>query len=192
MGSDVRVRVQNESGHKLPTGHIEGRRVFLNVIFTDPQQKVLAEHGGWSPLTGDLTGLSTTVFEMVLGLSATAAAKTGLPMGPTAHMSLADVVVKDNRIPPRGFTNAAYEAVGAGAVQSTYADGQHWADVPFSIPNGATHVKVRLLYQTVTREYIEALVTGNRTNNTGKELESLWLQTDRDPPIAMAIAELDL
>jgi hypothetical protein len=191
-GTDVRVRVQNESGHKLPTGHIEGRRVFLNVIFTDAQEKVLAEHGGWSPMTGDLTGLPTTVFEMIIGLTAEAAKQTGLPPGPTTHMSLADVVVKDNRIPPRGFTVAAYEAVGAGAVPSTYADGENWAEVPFSVPKGATHVKARLLYQTVTREYVEALVNGNKTNGWGKELESLWLQTDRDPPITMAIAEMDL
>ena len=192
VGTDVRVRVDNESGHKLPTGHIEGRRVFLNVIFTDAQQKVLAEHGGWSPLTGDLTGLPTTIFEMFIGLSPEAAKKTGLPAGPTTHMSLADIVVKDNRIPPRGFTNAAYEAVGAGAVPPLYGDGQNYAEVPYSIPNGATHVKVRLVYQTVTREYVEALVNGNKTDNRGKDLESLWLQTDRDPPIAMAITELDL
>lgn len=192
VGSDVQVRVQNESGHKLPTGHIEGRRVFLNVIFTDPQQKVLAEHGGWSPLTGDMTGLPTTIFEMIIGLSAEAAKKTGLAEGPTTHMALADMVVKDNRIPPRGFSNATYEALGAGAVQATYADGQHWADAAFPIPAGATHVKVRLLYQTVTREYIDALVSGNKTNTWGKDLESLWLQTDRAPPIAMAIAEQDL
>ena len=192
VGTDLSVRVQNESGHKLPTGHIEGRRVFLNVTFTDAQQKVVAEHGGWSMLTGDLTGLPTTIFEMHIGLTPEAAQKTGLPAGPTTHMSLADVVVKDNRIPPRGFSNATFEAAGAGAVGATYADGQHWADVTFPIPAGATHVKVRLLYQTVTREYIDALVSGNKTNDWGKLLEGLWMQTGRDPPIEMAVGDLNL
>lgn len=190
--SQIQVRVQNESGHKLPTGHIEGRRVFLDVIFTDATNAILAEHGRWDPQTGDLGGAPTTVFEMEIGLSPTAAKLTGLPAGPTTHMSLADVVVKDNRIPPRGFANAAFDAVGAGAVGATYADGQHWADVPFTIPQGATHVKVRLLYQTVTREYVDALVKGNKTDGWGAELESLWLQTNRAPPIEMAVVEASI
>ncbi len=191
-GAQVVVRVTNESGHKLPTGHIEGRRVFLEVKFTDGANAVLTHHGRWNPATGDLEGAPTTVFEMEIGLSPTAAKLTGLPAGPTTHMSLADVVVSDNRIPPRGFSNVAFGAVGAGAVGATYADGQHWADVPFAIPNGATKVEVRLLYQTVTREYVEALAKGNKTDGWGTELQSLWLATGRAPPIEMASTQLSL
>ena len=42
---------------------------------------------------------------------------------------LNNVVVKDNRIPPRGFTNAAFEAFDGAPVGATYADGQYWDDV---------------------------------------------------------------
>lgn len=34
-GSVLAVRVINEGGHKLPTGHIEGRRVWTHVSFAD-------------------------------------------------------------------------------------------------------------------------------------------------------------
>lgn len=191
-GSSLVVRVENESGHKLPTGHIEGRRVFLDVVFADVNDSTLVEHGAWDQQTGLLGGAPTAVFEMTIGLSPGAAKVTGLPAGPTTHMSLADTVVSDNRIPPRGFNNVAYAAVGAGPVGATYADGQNWADVPFAIPPNATHVKVRLLYQTVTAEYIEALANGNKTNSSGAELKSLWIQTSRAPPIEMDSVELDL
>ena len=35
------------------------------------------------------------------------AAATGLPEGVNLHLALANKKYKDNRIPPRGFTNAA-------------------------------------------------------------------------------------
>ena len=191
-GAKLRLRVTNESGHKLPTGHIEGRRVWPRVQIFGAQQNVLADWGRWDATTGDLDATNTTVFEMHIGLSADAAKRTGLPAGPTTHMSLADVIVKDNRIPPRGFANAPYEAAGAGAVGATYADGQHWADLEWTLPQGAVRAKVTLYYQTVTREYVEALAKGNHTDNWGQTLEQLWKQTQMGPPIEITTKEIAL
>lgn len=191
-GATLVARVTNEGGHKLPTGHIEGRRAWPYVQIFDAQQKLLAEYGKWDATTGDLDDKTTTVFEMHIGLSPDAAKRTGLPAGPTTHMSLADVIVKDTRIPPRGFANAAFDAAGAGAVGATYADGQHWADVKFAIPQGGTRAKVTVFYQTVTREYVEALVKGNHTDSWGQTLESLWKQTGMGPPIAITTKEITL
>jgi hypothetical protein len=155
--TSLRVRVENRSGHKIPTGHIEGRRMWIGVVFTDEAGAVVSEAGKWDPATGDLDAHATTVFEMHVGLSPAAAAKTGLAAGVTTHMALADLVVKDNRIPPLGFSNSAYEAAAAGAVGATYADGQNWADVDFVLPPGARRARAPLWYQTVTREYVDAL-----------------------------------
>lgn len=188
----LHARVTNRSGHKIPTGHIEGRRIWLDVVFTDASGTVLAEDGRWDPATGDLDETTTTVFEMAIGLSPQAAAATGLEAGVTMHMSLADLVVKDNRIPPAGFVNAAYEAAGAGAVGATYADGQNWADVGFAIPAGASHAHVTLWYQSVTRRYVEGLRDGNRTDLWGATLYSLWQSSGNGPPIAMATADIAL
>ncbi len=186
------VRVTNESGHKIPTGHIEGRRIFVAVEFLDASGAVLREHGHYDTKTAHLDEASTVVYEMHVGLSAGAAALTGYPAGVTTHMALADVIEKDNRIPPRGFDNAAYEAGGAPAVGTIYADGQHWSDTAFAIPSGAAAVSVRLHYQTVTRHYIEALRDGNHTNSKGQELFDLWVQSGKCVPIEMASMATDL
>lgn len=182
----VVVRVTNESGHKIPTGHIEGRRIWVNVQFLDSAGALLRENGHYDAVEAHLDEASTVIYEMHVALSPEAAAITGYPPGVTTHMALADTIAKDNRIPPRGFNNALYSAAGAPAVGSVYADGQHWSDTPFAAPEGAAAVVVTLYYQTVTRHYIEALRNGNHTNNKGQELYDLWEQTGRGAPVEMA------
>jgi hypothetical protein len=179
----LHVRIFNESGHKLPTGHIEGRRAWLNVKFFDAADALLAEYGHYDAAQAELDEASTRVYEMKIGLSPEAAQLTGYSAGETTHMSLADIIVKDSRIPPRGFDNAVYESCGAPAVAWSYADGQYWDDAYFGIPAGAVRAEVSAYYQTVTRHYIEALRDGNHTDQMGQTLYDLWLQTNKGAPI---------
>jgi hypothetical protein len=184
------IRVINQTGHKLPTGHIEGRRVFLNIKFFDAQGQIVREHGHYDSATAHLDEASTVVYEMKVGLSAQAAASTGLPSGVTTHMALADTIEKDNRIPPRGFSNQAFEAAGAPVVGAVYADGHFWDDVLFDIPLGAVRAKATVYYQTVTAHYIEALRDANYTDDWGKTLHRLWVATNRCPPIEITSGEI--
>lgn len=186
------VRVTNETGHKLPTGHIEGRRAFLTVKIFDAAGALLREYGHYDEATAELDESSTRVYEMHVGLSDEAAAHTGLPPGRTTHMALADTIVKDNRIPPRGFRNATYAAAGAPVVDATYADGQYWDEASFAIPLGAARATVTLRYQTVTAEYIEALRDGNVTDEWGEILHGLWERTDKAPPLTITSARISL
>ena len=41
------VRIINYTGHKLPTGYPEGRRMWLNVQFFDDQEELIIEHGAY-------------------------------------------------------------------------------------------------------------------------------------------------
>lgn len=182
----LNARVTNESGHKLPTGHIEGRRVWVHVEFKDAQGATIAERGAYDAATATLDTASTTVFEMHVGLSPDAAALTGLPAGETTHMALANTIEKDTRIPPRGFNNAVFEAAGAPVVGATYADGQYWADLPYIIPSGAASARVGVYYQNTPREYIEHLRDANVTDSWGTLLHTLWVATGRGAPIEMA------
>lgn len=191
-GAELVARVINQTGHKIPTGHIEGRRIWLNVRFLDGDGAVVGEHGHYDTAEATLDEASTTVYEMKVGLSADAAAATGLPAGPTGHMALADTIQKDNRIPPRGFTNAAFEAGGAPVVGATYADGQHWSELRFPLPAGATRAEATLYYQSLPRYYIEELREGNTTDDWGEILHDLWVETGRGAPIEMATRELSL
>ncbi len=186
----VRVRVINESGHKIPTGHIEGRRIWVNVKCLDGSSAVLREYGHHDAATAELDEASTTIYEMHVGLSEYASFITGYPAGVTTHMALADVIEKDTRIPPRGFHNAAYAAAGAPAVGIEYADGQYWHDSHFWIPNDTERIEVTVNYQTVTRHYIEALRDANVTNDWGDTLYQLWLDTEKGAPVPMVSAEL--
>ncbi len=183
------VRVINQSGHKLPTGHIEGRRVWLNVQFFDSADTLLGEHGHYDGATAHLDEASTTIYEMKVGLSPEAAAATGYPPGVTTHMALADTIVKDTRIPPRGFDNASYQAGGAPPVGESFEDGQYWHDVTFDAPAGTDRAEVRLYYQSLTRHYVEALRDANVTDSWGDTLYDLWTTTGKGAPIEMAFSD---
>ena len=191
-GGVLRARVINESGHKLPTGHIEGRRAWVQVRLRDAGGNLLREYGGYDPTTAELDDTGTIVYEMAVGLSDSAAAATGQTAGRTTHMALADTIVKDTRIPPRGFHNADYAAAGAPAVGRHYADGQYWDDAHFWIPPAAASAEVSVLYQTVTRHYIEALRDANHSDHWGQTLHDLWEQSGRAAPITMASATIPL
>jgi hypothetical protein len=182
------VRVTNETGHKLPTGHSEGRRMWINVRFFDADGALVGEHGHYDTTEATLDRSSTVVFEMLMGLSADAAAVTGKQPGVTGHMALADTIEKDNRIPPRGFTNAAFEAAGAPVVGEDYEDGQYWHDSRFELPSGAVRADVALYYQSTPREYVEELRDSNYSNHWGDTLHDVWEKTGRGTPIAMASA----
>ena len=146
----------------------------------------LGRLGAGASATAELDTASTTVYEMHVGLSAYAAAATGLTPGPTGRMAMADTIEKDTRIPPRGFNNAAYEAKGSPAVGTVYADGQYWDDRTFPIPAGAVTATVSLYYQNTPKEYIEHLRDANVTNHWGNTLYDLWVATGRGAPILMA------
>jgi len=192
LGGALAVRVFNETGHKLPTGHIEGRRAWLNVRLFDSADQLLAEYGGYDSTSAELQVHSTIVYAMTVGLSDEAAAATGLPAGPTGHMALADTIVRDTRIPPRGYDAATFEAGGAPVVGRAYTDGQYWDEVYFRLPDGAARAEVTAYYQTASRHYIEELRDANQSNHWGDTLHQLWNESGRSPPEVMGRLELSI
>ncbi len=187
------VRVVNQGGHKLPTGYHEGRRVWVNVRFLDSTDTLLDERGAYNALTADLTTGDTKVYEAKYGIDAAVAAATNLPMGVSNHFVLNNEILFDNRIPPRGFTNAGFESVQALPVGVTYADGQHWDDTLYgSIPCSAVKAEVRLYYQVTTKEYAEFLRDTNVTNTAGQVAYDLWVANGMSPPVEMNFETIDL
>jgi len=186
------VRVTNFSGHKLPTGYPEGRRMWVNVKFKDAGGNVIDERGHYDFETATLTTGNTKVYEAKLGLDQSMADLTGLPPGESFHFALNNTYVKDNRIPPMGFTNEGFEAVQAAPVDYTYDDGQHWDDTSYDLPPGAASAEVTLYHQTTSREYIEFLRDENTTDDNGQVAYDLWLAHGKSEPVTMATATLDL
>lgn len=199
----LRVRITNLTGHKLPTGYDEGRRMWLNIAYLDSTGSVIGEIGRYGPRTDPLsTGPvevstlldpeSTRVYECLRGLSPAAAAKYGKPEGKSFHFVLSDIVVKDNRIPPRGFVNEAFARHLAAPVGARYADGQHWDEFEAPVPPAAAKVRVRLMFQSTSWEYIRFLLEENRTDDWGKRLYDAWQKTGRCPPQTIAEQTTDV
>jgi len=192
QGAQVKVRVTNESGHKLPSGYPEGRRMWLNVKFMNAQGSVVAERGAYDSATAVLSQSDTKVYQAKQGITQAISKMTGIPAGPGFHLALANKVFLDNRIPPRGFTNAAFNAIGSGPVGYSYADGQHWDETLFDIPSGAVSATVTLYYQVTTKEYIEFLRDENVTDTTGQTAYDLWVGAGKSAPVAMDSATIKL
>ena len=190
--NELYVRVENFTGHKLPTGYPEGRRMWINVQFYDDTGAMILERGAYNFDTGDLVTSDTKVYETKLGVDATVSGASGVPEGESFHFALNNVRLKDNRIPPLGFTNAAFDAVGAAPVDYVYADGQNWDETEYYIPFGAVRADVRLYYQTSSKEYIDFLLALNTTDNTGQVLYDAWVAQGRSAPVEMDFQTITL
>lgn len=190
QGNYLRVRVINETGHKLPSGYPEGRRMWVNLRFFNETWNLLREHGYYDEVAADLSTDDTKVYETHLGIDAAVSALTGIAEGPGFHFAINNVIYKDNRIPPRGFTNAAFAEIQASPVGASYADGQYWDDTRFRLVRGSTSAEARVFYQTASKEYVTFLRDENRTNQAGEILYQQWQMTGMSPPVEMALASV--
>jgi hypothetical protein len=200
-GTDTaRLRVTNETGHKLPTGYIEGRRTWINVKCYDRSGKMIREIGRYGDLDDTIFGKAvrvptlldpeqTTVYECLPGISEAQAKKYGKQPGKSFHFVLNDVILKDNRIPPRGFKNSTFKAHLSEPVGAEYKDGQYWDEQEFELPDGCVKVSVSLMMQSMSWEYLKFLAEENKTNDWGTRLYQIWTQTGKCPPVVVASVE---
>ncbi|NLX13507.1 MAG: hypothetical protein GXY44_07630 [Phycisphaerales bacterium] len=189
----LNVSLTNQTGHKLPTGYPEGRRMWINVQFRDAGGALLAESGAYDLDTGVLTYDSAIkIYEVKPGMDETVAALAGVEPGPSFHFVLNNKIFKDNRIPPRGFTNAAFAEFGGAPVAHSYEDGQYWDDTSYRVPPGAVSAEINLYYQSTSKEFIEFLRDANHTNSKGQEMYDLWFNNNKCPPELMATLTLSV
>ena len=189
---DLRVRITNMMGHKLPTGYGEGRRMWLDVRFFDTAGNLVEQRGGYDQITAQLDEQTTEVFEILHGIDAQMSAATGLPQGPSLHFLLNNTTDKDNRIPARGFRDAVYSAIGAKVLGAVYEEEQYWSETRFSLPGGASRAEVRLFHQTTSKEYVEFLRDENVTDAKGDEAYQLWEMFGKSAPVEMGMVDLEL
>jgi hypothetical protein len=199
-GDSVRavVVVTNHTGHKLPTGYPEGRRMWIDLVARDAGGQVVFESGAYDAATGILTeDAQAHVYEAQLGLSPAFATSLGLPAGPSFHFALNDTLYQDNRIPPAGFSNAAYEDFGGVPVEPgrpfpRYPDGQNWDFASYTLPATTNSVTATLYYQTTSKDYVEFLHGENTTTTAGQALFDAWISHGRAAPVIMAADSISL
>lgn len=174
---NARVRVTNLTGHKLPTGYAEGRRLWLEVAaYANGSDTPFWRSGVYDAATGLLTNGDSPVkvYEVEHGVwdsaanGGTGGCVTTDNLGRKQfHFVLNDCIAKDNRIPPLGFrggTNPELRPVGATYPQTAPGSGilVNYDDVAYAIPvpvGTAAPIEVRatLRHQVASRDYIEFL-----------------------------------
>lgn len=174
---NTRIKVTNLSGHKLPSGYAEGRRMWLNLQVRDANGAIVFESAAYDPATAVLTvDPQARVYEALQGIwnrNGTGSCDVEDVGGRKIfHFVLNDCVAKDNRIPPLGFKPATvadpngYELrpVGLAYPETTPGSGilvnYDNVDYTAAIPagtQGPLTTTARLYYQTSSKEYIEFL-----------------------------------
>jgi len=167
--------------------------MWLQITARDVSGTIVYQSGGYDAATGILSPTpEPVVYETKLGISPALGAALATTSGVTFHFTLNDTIYKDNRIPPLGFTNAAFAAFGGQPVDDhwpgpgpRYPDGQNWDVSTFPLPEAALTVTAKLLYQTTSKEYVEFLNNENGTNSAGLDMYNIWLANGRCPPVVM-------
>ncbi|MBL8949662.1 MAG: hypothetical protein JNK82_02720 [Myxococcaceae bacterium] len=176
----IYVRVDNKTGHKLPTGFADGRRIVVQVLVDG---KVL---------TGGFDG--GHVFDD--GWLRIYEAKHGTyDAGIGNHFVLHDTVFRDTRLPPAGFApppgaptrpmpEFLYQLEDGGYLD--YDEVVWHAQLPPTLTHGQSFdITARLLYQSTSPAYVRFLRSENHTDDAGQQLLDVWSATAEAAPIEM-------
>ncbi len=181
----VTVRVTNRTGHKLPTGYADGRRVVVQLA-VDSQVVTGAFDAG-----ALLPDSQSRVYEALHGRAG---------VGVEEHLALHDAIIKDSRIPPTASSPSG-ETKPVGVDWFNLADGglRDYDETTFrvqlkaSLADGAkVKLTARLLFQSTTPEYIAFLAAENHTDDAGAALRDIYDATGKGAPIEMASAQAEL
>lgn len=199
---EVRVRITNRTGHKLPTGYPEGRRVYLEVSFvmagSDAPSVVI---GAWDPERGDLVDHPQLVkYETLHGR-----VEGSGPGRRIQSLLLMNQVLVDTRIPPEGFVPVFEDMVptpptfggrdyGAAAPYRHFDEPTFTLEAP-ALAGGTSRsmtIRVRAMYQALHAEAVDYLIEETRGTPEGAAVREAWERVDRAPPQEMARAELEV
>jgi len=176
-----RVRIRNKAGHKFPSGY-PARRAVLQFVVTDavgdtifqsgifdPNYRVVGENPQFNPHYQSISQNHVSqIYEMAMG---------DVNGQFTSVLARAAVLLKDNRIPPDGFTTSSsvYDTVKVSADALADSDfnktngveGSGTDFVHFKVPVGGIlgniQVNARLYYQSVPPKWLDEMFTYNST-----------------------------
>ena len=172
----VNVKITNLTGHKLPTGYPEGRRMWINVQARDNDNNLIFESGHYDSTTAILNESGTKVYESLQGIwnSTTNVCDYTQVGNKQFHFALNNCIAKDNRIPPLGFVGGddiqikprAYTYPSRSGFPNqlvNFDETQYIIDIPGGTPLPVS-VMATLKYQTASKEYIEFLDSESTAN----------------------------
>ncbi len=220
--AEVKVKVTNLTGHKLPTGYLEGRRMWINLVVRDNSDTIIYESGGYDLTTAVLSeDPALKVYESNQGiwddkLGQCVTESNGIKQ---FHFVQNNCVAKDNRIPPLGFrgaTNIEMKSVGiiypVDPNNPSAVVNYDETNYAFSIPDTAVmplSVTATLKYQTSSKDYIEflesesttasenalcdrSLTVGPADQSRGAYMKQLWEDNGKSAPVDMTFSAIKI
>ncbi|MCX6274585.1 MAG: T9SS type A sorting domain-containing protein [Bacteroidetes bacterium] len=173
------VRLENKAGHKFPSGY-PARRAVLQLVLTDAAGDTVFKSGTFAPdfrVVGETPNYEPhhdvisqqnmpQIYEMAMG---------DVNYNFTSVLERAAILLKDNRIPPAGFTtnHYAYDTVKispdaladddfnkVSGVEGSGIDLVHY-HVPLTAAVGAVTIHARLYYQSVPPKFLDEMFAFN-------------------------------
>ena len=197
------IQVTNLTGHKLPTGYSEGRRMWLNVQVRDANGGLVFESAPYDATSAQLTqDPQARVYEVQQGIWNYHGTGTcdieNAGNEKMFHFILNDCIARDSRIPPLGFTPATaadpngYDLRPVGYTYAETSPGSgvlvnfDTATYALAVPAGTVTpltATARLYYQTASNYYIEFL--RDEAVNAGLEDENSMCSGGPDRPFTV-------
>ncbi|MBL0341570.1 MAG: T9SS type A sorting domain-containing protein [Bacteroidetes bacterium] len=172
-----KVKIRNKAGHKFPSGY-PGRRTVLQLVMTDANNdtifksgifdqnyRVIGETAQFEPHHDIINQDNVSqIYELTMG---------DVNGQFTSVLERAAIILKDNRIPPDGFTTSAnvYDTVKISAdaladpnfnkINSVEGSGTDYVfyRVPIAGLSGVVKVKAGLHYQSVPPKWLDEMFT---------------------------------
>lgn len=195
--SYFRVKLENKVGHKFPSGY-PSRRAVVQFIMTDAAGdtifksglfdsdfRVIGESAGFEPHHEMINQSGVPqIYEIVMG---------DVNYNFTSVLERAAHMLKDNRLPPLGFTTThnVYDTVQIspdaladadfnknGITEGTAIDYLHF-HVPVQNITGAVNVYTRVFYQSVPPKWLDEMFTLNTAPITA--FQGMYNSADKTP-----------
>lgn len=185
---EIGVRLYNLTGHKLPTGYPEGRRVYLEVTMKLAGSSTQTVSGAWDPATGNLVpDPQLRTYETQHGRFENGSG------GRTHHVAQMNQILSDTRIPPEGFTPQSADMIPSGRNYGPSPPYRHYDDHRYTITapdvSAATEgtITIRAKYQVTDGEVVGFLIdTAGRDSPESRALSTAWEGLGHAPPNTMA------
>ncbi|MFM7822191.1 MAG: hypothetical protein ACKPB3_00280, partial [Bacteroidota bacterium] len=203
-----RVKIKNKAGHKFPSGY-PGRRAVLQFVVTDAtgdtifqsgifdsNYRVVGENPQFNPHYATISQNHTSqIYEMAMG---------DVNGQFTSVLARAALLLKDNRIPPEGFTTTSpvYDTVRVSADALADADfnklngieGTGTDFVQFKVPVsgllGNINVSARLYYQSVPPKWLDEMFAYNSSHID--TFRNMYNAADKTPVLVASDSTSDL
>jgi hypothetical protein len=200
------VEVENLAGHKFPSGY-PARVAFLEFVLTDGQSDTLFHSGRWSedegiagrddewePHWNEITSEDQVqIYELVMG---------DVSGANTQVLERADIILKDNRLVPRGFStlHPVYDTVQVGPMAALDLDFNRRNDEEGSGTDrliyrvqadpsvSSVEATVTLHYQAVPAKWVSALFEYSDQSDRIAAFESMYNAADRTPVVVASKA----